>query len=127
MRITDKLLLKLSISAAIIGIFILYIILITTELPRISMQNIEHTKDKTQIQTAGLIQKITHINNITILQVQDTCYIEVVFYETIHIPTNTHANIAGEISTYKGKKQIIGEEIILLQNTHEKSKDNQSI
>lgn len=105
----EQTLLKTSLISSVIGIVILFGI--TQFINPASFSITTEKGDEVNIQ--GIVEKITNIKGTTFLTLTTKQKTTVVLFENKTIPKGSHVKITGKVETYKGEKEIIGDEVII--------------
>jgi DNA/RNA endonuclease YhcR with UshA esterase domain len=113
----EKTLLKISLITALIGIFILLIILDRIDISDSNINLINKTMIDQQIKIKGEITRLTETPGLYILNVKDdTGNIDVIIFkeEKIELEKGKVIEIQGTVTEYQGKVEIIAKKIIIL-------------
>ncbi len=105
----DKTLLKLAITASIVGMFAIF--LVSEKIEPYELRALETHENGEIVSLVGEVKDIRNAGTVTILKIDTTQQIDVVVFEPIDIKRNARLNIVGEVSEYEGKKQVIANEI----------------
>jgi len=107
----EKLLLKISLATAIIGIVVLYFVSQKIEANQATMNRIDGVEDGTVVIT-GTVMDINERNSTTFLQVESTEILPVVAFGKVPmLATGDLVQVRGKLSKKDGKSSIIVEEI----------------
>ncbi|MFH0752827.1 MAG: OB-fold nucleic acid binding domain-containing protein [archaeon] len=107
----DETMMKLSLIITLIGIITLFVL---TEVIEVGKYNIAEVTEG-DVTVIGTIIDIIEYDKLTVFKVEDSSgEIEVVVFDTeLKIGKGDKVEVSGEISSYKGKKQLEAESIIL--------------
>jgi DNA/RNA endonuclease YhcR with UshA esterase domain len=107
----EKLLLKISLATAIIGIVVLYFVSQNIEANQTTMNIIDGVEDGTVIIT-GTVLDINERNSTTFLQIEATETLPVIAFGKVPMLTpGDLVQVRGKMSKKDGKSSIISEEI----------------
>ncbi len=105
----DSTLLKIAISAGIIGVITLF--LISSQIQPHHLKHIKSHEEGETVQLTGEVQEVINAGSVTIMKIRTTQTIDVVAFDPIDIHENEYIKITGEVGVYKGEKQIVAETI----------------
>jgi len=109
----DKVLLKLCLLWALVGIFLLILIANFTQPPEIKAIQMEDNLDKIVL-VKGIVTQITPRDTVTFIDVKDsTGEIKVVLFDKLNSVNQKECiQVRGRVELYKGELEIIADEII---------------
>ena len=111
----EQALTKFSIITCFFGLFTLFIISIFLQPPEVKISSVQSTEHK-DVKITGKVIAIKDFGNMAILEVAEIKSVNVVVFDKRMINFNEDANvtIAGEVKSYKEKKEVIAEKIKLV-------------
>ncbi len=113
MNITEKQLLKVCISTAMIGLCILFFYsnIQTFEVTK----TLEHTKNDQSVKLQGTVLKYTDMENLSFITIAnekiETTPVILFKDRDIYLNEGDYVEITGTVETYKGEKELIANKI----------------
>ena len=110
-------LLKLALIWSIVGIFILLCVAVLTEPPEVKISELGQYLDK-MVVVSGFVQDATYKEKVSFIDLSDgTDWITVVVFDKMEkrIYEGDQISVRGKVSLYKGKLEIIADEIACLR------------
>lgn len=104
----DSFILKAAVLTAIIGIGVLFLVMITAELPSsIIMSEID-----SEVRISGLVNSVKNYGQITIVTLDFKDRVDVVLFEDINL--TGQLEVVGKVDVYNGKRQLVAEKVKVL-------------
>lgn len=104
---------KIALFLSIISLFVLYIISNNISIEEKNIAKINHKNIEEQIKIVGKINRITELEEVYFLELEQTSKITVVVFkdEKIFLNKEDYVEIEGKIDEYNGNIQIIANKI----------------
>lgn len=103
----DNTLMKISLTIALVGLFILFFI--SENIPYQSDLNTADVGGK--ISLKGKVTSITEYNNSQIIELLPYSKTKIVLFDKKDVRINDSIEVTGKVDEYKGRKEIIAEEV----------------
>lgn len=114
----EKTLLKIALISSVLGVFLLLIVQDNISLDPISPKEIEEKNSGEVVKIIGFISGISNKDNLMFLKISEKRIdeVDVMLFKDhdIHLKENQVVEIVGEVSEYKGKKEIIANKLRLI-------------
>lgn len=109
----EKLLLKISLISALIGILALFFLSENIKVDEVSIDRLDGLNVGTDVKIKGFVKKITDLDKIAILEVSQLKSVTVILFKSgnLTFKEGDYVEVTGEIEEYEGKMEIIGNEI----------------
>lgn len=109
----EKTLLKIAVMASLLGVVVLYFISEGMMIEEKMIENIDSTDYEKDIRINGKVERVTDMEKIVILEVSQPKKITVVAFKDgkFDIEEGDSVYISGSVEEYRGKPEIIADEI----------------
>lgn len=110
----EKLLLKISLIGALIGILILFFLsehFINVD--EVSIEKLDELNEGTDVKIKGIVRRLTDLEKIAILDISQPKSVTVILFKegNLTIKEGDYIQVVGEIEEYEGKMELIANEI----------------
>lgn len=109
----DSLLLKIALLGSLLGIGILFAISVLVELPETKINELE--TDKLVVVNARISQ-IRGTEKVTFMDLSSECKVTGIVFDQVNVDVGDYVRVKGSVQDRKGKKEIIVEQITLLED-----------
>ena len=108
----ERTLVKLSLLCSLIGLTLLFVISLFTDYQDVSISEIENSEHK-DVRIAGEIISVKDFDGLAVMEVGAIKSVNVVVFDKrlLKFAVGDSVSITGELMDYKGKPEIIAEEI----------------
>ena len=106
----EKTLLKISIILGVLGVFVLFILSQTLEMPISSIKDASELSAG-KVRFKGRLERVQREEKFMLLQISEPRTIEVIFFGVANFSENSTLEITGSISSFRGSKRIISEKV----------------
>ncbi|MBI4158792.1 OB-fold nucleic acid binding domain-containing protein [Candidatus Woesearchaeota archaeon] len=108
---------KLSLAISLTGILLLLVIVETTEIQEIGIEDISNKKEDETVRIVGKIESIKETPGLYILNIEDKSgKINVIVFkeDKLNISKGNQADIEGTVKEYQNKKELIAKRISII-------------
>jgi RecG-like helicase len=112
----DTTLINISISVAMIGIFILLLFSFYDKIPEKGFNEITSKDASSQVKINGTIKQVYHHNSSLTLKLKQECLMDVmIFDKNEDFSIGENVIVQGEVQEYNGKQEIIADKIVKIK------------
>ncbi|MFH0978878.1 MAG: hypothetical protein V1837_06290 [Candidatus Woesearchaeota archaeon] len=107
--LSDKHLIIVALTLALLGTGVLYILLLTTELPISDLTLVDKSHETETVRVVGRIESVRHGKNstVTILTISQQVERTAIIFDEINVTKGQVIDTEGEVQMYEGEPELI--------------------
>ena len=109
----ESLLLKAALVTAILGIIALIVIIKTTDIQEININQAKASEEGETIRITGIVERVTSKEGFSIISIKKEEEISVVLFDSINLSKGQRVEITGKTQDYKGTKELVADKIMV--------------
>ncbi len=110
----EKQLLRISFFVSLVGLILLYFMAKNIEVSEIALNKAGQVKDDEIIRLKGVVNKVSQKDKATVIEISQNSNISIIVFENIIVEKNRTIEVIGKVKDYNGSKEIVAEEINLI-------------
>ena len=107
----EKKLLTIALFAALIGIFILYLLSESLDYNENSIEKINQEKLKDMMKVKGTISQATNLDNVSFITIEQPATLTIVLFDNLSVSKGEEIEVIGQSEEYEGEMEIIAQRI----------------
>lgn len=107
----EKMLLKISIIGALVGIFVLYLISDNIKINESSIGKIGSGEVGKDVKVNGIVKDVFNGEKVSIITITQPEEMKIVFYDNVSLKEGDYVEVIGEVEEYNGKMEIMGNRV----------------
>jgi DNA/RNA endonuclease YhcR with UshA esterase domain len=109
----ESLLLKAALVTAILGIIALIVIIKTTDIQEININQAKASEEGETIRITGIVERVTSKEGFSIISIKKEEEISIVLFDSINLSKGQRVEITGKTQDYKGTKELVADKIMV--------------
>lgn len=109
----ESLLLKAALITAVLGIIALIVIIKTTDIQEININQAKASEEGETIKITGIVERVTSKEGFSIISIKKEEAISIVLFDNINLTKGQRVEITGKTQDYKGTKELVADKIVI--------------